>query len=423
MNWGIIVSKYIIKNKSMLNGNVDISGSKNSALPILCASVLCAGVSEFTNIPRLSDIEVMTDILKIIGCKIQWDENSYTVDSMDASDNEVPFEYAGKIRASFLISGPLLARFNKVRISLPGGCAIGSRPVDLHIKGLKALGADCEISDGYVTLTCTKLTGNHIYLDFPSVGATQNILMASTLAEGTTVIENCASEPEICDLISYLNKCGAKIYGSGTDKLTIIGVSSLRGCKYAVIPDRIEAGTYMIATAAAGGNVRLLNTDCSHLSSVISKLKEVGVQITEFGSELSISSDGIMNPTDIKTLPFPGFPTDMQAQFAALLCNVKGTSVITETVFENRFMYIPELVRMNADIKLDGRTAVISGKGGLIGARVKSTDLRAGAALVIAGLSAQGNTVVEDDENYIKRGYSELVNKFKKLGASIEEVL
>lgn len=417
------MSKYIIETSSDLNGDVEISGSKNSALPILCASILCSGVSVFANIPDLSDISVMIEILQELGCSVVKNNGVCTVDSTGAKSNPVSFEVAGKIRASFLVAGPLLSRFGHVRLSLPGGCAIGSRPVDLHIKGLKALGADCRISDGYVDMKCNRLIGNHIYLDFPSVGATQNILMAATLAEGTTIIENCASEPEVCDLIAYLNACGAKIYGSGTDRITVIGTNELRGCKYSVISDRIEAGTYMIAAAAAGGNIRLKNTDSSHLSSVISKLKEVGVGVNEFGSELSVTSSGIMNPTDVKTLPFPGFPTDMQAQFAALLCNIGGTSVITETVFENRFMYIPELIRMNADIKLDGRTAIINGKSSLVGAKVKSTDLRAGAALVIAGLSANGRTVVEDDSDYIKRGYCDFVRKLKLLGANIEEVL
>ena len=415
------MSEFIINNKCVLNGEVSVSGSKNAALPIMAASILVPGKISLKNIPSLSDIDIMSDILKCIGASVSF-HGDLIIDASNIEKSSAPPDLCTQIRASFLVAGPLLARFKRAQVPLPGGCPIGSRPVDLHLKGFKALGADYIIEDGFVKLTCSELKGTNIYLDFPSVGATQNIIMASATAKGTTVIENSASEPEITDLADFLNKCGANIKGAGTDTITIVGVKELSPCTHAIIPDRIEAGTFMVGAALTGGSIRLKNVNCSHLSAISSKLAEMGLTINEFSNELSVSSSGIKKHTDIKTLPFPGFPTDMQAQFAALMCQSDGTSVITETVFENRFMYIPELVRMNADIKLDGRCAIIKGGTQLVGAKVRASDLRAGAALVLAGLCADGKTIVNDAQ-YIKRGYDNLEQKLKNLGADVNYIL
>lgn len=414
------MSKIIVNSKSVLNGTVEISGSKNSVLPILAACVLVDGQCELESVPNLSDIDIMIDILKLLNCKVFRKDNELIIDSSMMKEANIPLELAGKIRASFLFAGSLMSRCKQACVAMPGGCAIGSRPVDLHLKGFEHLGASCDIKNGYAHINCKKIAGAKIYLDFPSVGATQNIIMASVFASGKTVIENCASEPEIEDLINFLNKCGANIQGGGTDKVTVIGVNKLHGCRYKIIPDRIEAGTFMIGAAITRGKVRLTNVNCSHLCAVSAKLAEIGAAIEEYSSELVVECSHISKSTDIKTMPFPGFPTDMQSQFAALMCSLSGTSVITETVFENRFMYIPELVRMNAEIKIDGRTAIISGKRQLKGAHVKSTDLRAGAALVLAALCAEGKTIIDDTE-YIKRGYSDFTGKLAKLGADLIE--
>ena len=371
------MSDFIIKNRCSLKGEVNISGSKNAALPIMAATILGCGKSVLKNVPALSDISIMSNILTSLGASV-YSDNGLAINSENINKFSSSPELCTRIRASFLIAGPLLARFGRAEVPLPGGCRIGSRPVDLHLKGFKALGADYIIDDGYVKLSCRKLKGTNIYLDFPSVGATQNIIMAACLANGTTVIENSASEPEITDLADYLNKCGAQISGAGTDTITIVGVKKVSPCTHTIIPDRIEAGTFMVGAALTGGNIRLKNVNCNHLSAISSKLTEAGALINEFSNELCISCNDVKKHIDVKTLPFPGFPTDMQAQFAALMCQSDGTSVITETVFENRFMYIPELVRMNADIKLDGRCAIIKGGTPLVGARVRATDLRAG---------------------------------------------
>ncbi|MBE7049321.1 MAG: UDP-N-acetylglucosamine 1-carboxyvinyltransferase [Ruminococcaceae bacterium] len=412
------MSKIVINSSNPLNGKVEISGAKNSALPIIAACLLTNGRNILENIPDISDIRVMCEIMQSLGCDVKKEGDSLIIDSANSKPNIVPYELTGKIRASFLVSGPLIARFGKAKTALPGGCSIGTRPVDLHLKGFVSLGCHYEIDDGYVDISGNKLTGKVIYLDFPSVGATQNIMMASVLASGKTVIENCASEPEICDLADFLNKCGADINGAGTDKITIYGVDKLSPVRHRIIPDRIEAGTFMTAAVATGGRITLKNVNLTHLSSVTSKLSEIGASFNEFSDELTIYCDRTTKSTDIKTMPFPGFPTDMQSQIAALLCNVKGTSVITETVFENRFMYIPELIRMNADIKVDGRVAVINGNSKLVGAEVSATDLRAGAALVIAGLCAKGRTIINNAE-YLKRGYCSFTKKLTDLCADI----
>lgn len=412
------MSKFIVNSSRPLRGTVKVSGSKNSALPILSACLLTGGVSVIKNVPDLSDVSIMCSILSHLGCKILKNGDAITVDSSNASSVALPYELTGKIRASFIVAGALLARFKFAEIALPGGCTIGTRPVDLHLKGFGALGSEHHIKDGFVYITCPSLKGTKICLDFPSVGATQNIMLASVLASGTTVIENCASEPEIVDLADFLCKCGADISGAGTDKITISGVKSLTGCEYTIIPDRIEAGTFMVAAAATGGDIRLENVIPSHLTSVTSKLCEIGINCCEFADEILVSCGGKRQAATIKTMPFPGFPTDMQSQIAALLCCIEGTSVITETIFENRFMYVPELIRMNADIKVDGRTAVIKGNPALVGAQVNATDLRASAALIIAGLAADGRTIINNAQ-YLKRGYETLDTKLKSLGGDV----
>lgn len=415
------MSKIILNSKRPLEGEVCISGSKNSSLPILSACLLCDGDVTLSNVPHLSDVEVMISILSSLGTEIMQNNNTVTLNCTNVKNIPLAYELTGKIRASFLVAGPLLARFGYVSVSLPGGCTIGTRPVDLHLKGFKALGAKCSVNEGCVVLSCEKLKGANIYLDFPSVGATQNIMMASSLAEGETVIENCASEPEIVDLADFINKCGGKICGAGTDKIVVQGVRRLSGTSHVIIPDRIEAGTFMLAAVASGGQIRIKNVNSAHVSSVTSKLKEIGADITEFGSEISVFSPEVKKCTDIKTMPYPGFPTDMQSQFAALLSAVGGTSVITETIFENRFMYVPELVRMNAKIKVNGRIAVIDGSDKLVGSQVNATDLRAGAALVIAGLGAKGETVINNAQ-FLKRGYENFCEKLSGLGSEIEYI-
>ena len=418
MYWRYIVSKFIVNTSNRLNGTASVSGSKNSALPIISASLLCRGVSKIKNVPSLSDIDNMCAILSKLGCKVVNRNGTIEIDSTNATPVSLPYELTGKIRASFIVAGSLVSRFKSAKIALPGGCTIGTRPVDLHLKGFTSLGCRHHIKDGFVHIDAPKLCGGKVYLDFPSVGATQNIILASVYASGTTVIENCASEPEIEDLVNFLNKCGADISGAGTDKITVNGVSELVGCEYSIIPDRIEAGTLMVAAAATGGNVTLKNIIPSHLTSVTSKLTEIGINCVEFADEITVSSEKIKNSTTVKTMPFPGFPTDMQSQIAAMLSCIEGTSVITETIFENRFMYVPELIRMNADIKVDGRSAVIKGTSSLVGAEVNATDLRAAAALVIAGLCANGKTII-NNADYLNRGYERLDLKLKALGADV----
>lgn len=413
------MSKIIINSSRPLSGEVSISGSKNAALPVLAATILVDGKSILENIPSLSDIDYMCEILSVLDCLAERrSDGTIEIDSTCSKPNSVPYELTGKLRASFLITGPLLARYGRARVALPGGCTIGTRPVDLHLKGLAALGGEYFISDGYVDIKSSKLKGARICLDFPSVGATQNIMMAATLAEGETTIENCASEPEITDLADFLISCGAHISGAGTDTITVSGVKRLRSSSYSIISDRIEAGTFMLAALATHGSIRIKNINLAHLSAVTAKLAEIGVTAEPIQNGIAVNGNCPKKATDIKTMPFPGFPTDMQSQIAATLCCAEGTSVITETIFENRFMYVPELIRMNADIKVEGRTAVITGTDSLVGAEVSATDLRAGAALVIAGLCARGKTVINNAE-YLKRGYCNLDAKLSSLGAVI----
>ncbi len=412
------MGKIIVKKAKNLKGEITIHGSKNSALPILAASVLANNKTILKNIPDISDINNMVLLLSSLGFNVAKDSDFLTISPSNEILSDVNEDIAGKLRGSILLAGPMLAKFGKITISYPGGCSIGSRPIDLHLKGLEALGAKIEKKHGKITMNAKKLIGAKIYLDFPSVGATENLIMASAVAEGETCIENAATEPEIVDLCDYLTKMGAQIYGSGTETIKICGKKELHGTTHSIIPDRIEAGTYLIAVAAAKGEVTIKNIICDHLKPVILKLKEMGVEIEEYDNILKVKCDGKLKATDIKTLPYPGFPTDMQAPFSVLLSQVKGSSMITESIFENRFRHLDELKKMGALIKTDGRCAFIEG-GKLSGAKVISTDLRSGAALVIAGLCAEGETEIDNYEN-ILRGYKNLDKNLISVGADIK---
>ncbi|MDF2988914.1 MAG: UDP-N-acetylglucosamine 1-carboxyvinyltransferase [Eubacterium sp.] len=418
------MAKYVISEGVPLKGKVRVDGAKNSVLPIMAASLLGESKSIIEEVPDLYDVKMMCDLIRSLGAEVEPlpGNNSISFHARNITNSTAPYELVNKLRASFLIMGPMLARTGYVRVALPGGCAIGSRPVDLHLKGFTTLGAEITQGHGYIEAKRNKrLAGNKIYLDFPSVGATENILMAAVLAEGQTSIENAAIEPEIVDLANYLNEMGACIRGAGTDTIRIIGVDKLQGCTHTIIPDRIEAGTYMVAAAITNGDVEIQNVVPDHLKPIIAKLKETGLEISEELSSIRIKSNGSLKPVDVKTLPYPGFPTDMQAQMTSLLSCTQGTSIVTETIFENRFMHVSELKRMGANIKIDGRTAVIEGKLCLTGATVKATDLRAGAALVLAGLAAEGATEIGEIQ-HIDRGYYNLDQKLKALGAKIERV-
>lgn len=417
------MDRIIINGGKNLSGRVKISAAKNSVLPIIAASLLCPSECFLEDVPFLDDVEVICNVLDSIGASINIDKekNRIAIKADSINSTEPPYDLVRKMRASFLVMGPLLSRFGRVKISLPGGCNIGTRPIDLHLKGLSALGAEVSLGHGYVEAECKNLKGKKVYLDFPSVGATENIIMAAVLADGETTIENAAEEPEVVDLSNFLNSMGANIMGAGTDTIKIQGVRELKGTTHQVIPDRIEAGTYMVAAAITQGDVHVENVILEHVRPVIAKLQEAGVTVIEGQNKVRVISRGIPRAVDIKTMPYPGFPTDMQAQFMALMSIARGTSIITETVFENRFMHITELKRMGADIKVDGRSAVVEGKSRLTGAKVKATDLRAGAALVLAGLVGEGATEVFDIQ-HLDRGYVDIVGKLKGVGASIERV-
>ncbi len=415
------MSKFVISQGTPLKGEVRASGAKNSVLPIIAASLLADGPSIIEEIPYLNDVRVMCELLMSLGVSIDFSVNKtcLRVDPGKIYNTIAPYELVNKLRASFLIMGPLLAKSGTAKIPLPGGCAIGTRPVDLHIKGLSAMGAEIVQDHGYIEARVSgKLKGSKIYLDFPSVGATENIMMAATLGEGQTTIENAAIEPEIVDLATYLVSMGADVKGAGTDTIRITGVSSLKGASHAVIPDRIEAGTFMIAAAITGGDVKISNIVPDHLKPVTAKLREAGIEVSEELACVHVKADSNIKAVDIKTHPYPGFPTDMQAQMTSLMSRSEGTSMVIETIFENRFMHISELKRMGANIKIEGRSAIIEGTSRLLGAQVKATDLRAGAALILAGLAAEGITEITDIE-HIDRGYVEIDKKLKSLGANI----
>lgn len=418
------MEKIIVKSAKELKGEVDISTAKNSVLPIIVATILCNEKIIIKNVPILEDVKVLCNLLDELRCEV--DYSSISNDLVINTSNIVPADSNSKLirkmRASFLLMGPMLSRFGYCKISLPGGCNIGSRPIDLHLKGFKALGAEINTNHGFIEAKAKKLVGSRIYLDFPSVGATENILMAAVLAQGRTIIENAAEEPEIWDLANFLNSMGAKIIGAGTGKIIIEGVNSLRGVSYNPIFDRIEAGTFMIAAAITNSKIKLNGIMSEHVSPLIGKLKEAGVRFQTEGMSMIVDGTGRRKTVDIKTMPYPGFPTDMQPQMMSLLCMTKGASMITETVFENRFMHVQELVRMGANIKIDGRTAFIEGVNKLTGCQVKATDLRAGAAMILAGLVAEGETEIFDIY-HIDRGYCNIEDKFRKLGVNIERII
>ena len=412
------MSEIIMKKSQPLCGNVICSGSKNAALPILAATILTKGKCVIHNVPRLTDTENMLEILTALGGVCNINVNTAEIDFTVCREYSASYELMNTFRGSFFLAAPILSRMGRARISMPGGCPIGTRPIDLHLKGFAAMGAEIEHGHGYVDLYCKKLKGAKIYLDFPSVGATENLIMAAVLAEGETIIENAAAEPEITDLANFLNKQGAKIHGAGSDTIRIFGVNCLVPVTYSVISDRIEAGTFMSAFAITGGKGRIENVNPLHLKPITAKLTEMGANIDEHRNYINIDASCELCSANIKTLPFPGFPTDMQAQFSALLCETNGTGIIVETVFENRFLHIGELNRMGANIRIDGRSSFIEGNRHLSGASVCAMDLRGGAALVLAGLCADGETRISGT-NHIKRGYENLCGKLRSVGANI----
>lgn len=411
----------VVKKSEPLLGRVRISGAKNAVLPVIAATLLAEDVSVIKGVPDLRDVHVMCEILEHLGAKVDFQGETLQVDARNIITYETPYELVSKMRASFLVMGPLLGRFHRSKISMPGGCAIGTRPIDLHLKGFRAMGTRVEMEHGYVEAYTDTLMGTKIYLDFPSVGATENIMMAAALAEGVTILENAAEEPEIVDLANLINEMGGKVRGAGTKTIKITGVNSLKGTEHTVIPDRIEAGTYMVAAAISKGDIILENVINDHLRPVIAKLIEIGCQVEEGESTLRVKGPQNILPTDIKTMPHPGFPTDLQSPFMSLLSLAEGSSMVTETVFENRFMNVSELKRMGANIKIEGRSAVIQGVSELDGSNVAATDLRAGASLILSGLVANGETVVSEIY-HIERGYVDMVKKMKNLGANIEKI-
>lgn len=417
------MDKIIVKGGLTLNGDVRVSSAKNSVLPIIAASILSGSKCVIEEAPMLEDVFVICDVLKSMNVKVEIDKisNRISIDTSNIHGGEPLSDLVKKMRASFLIMGPMISRFGRVKISLPGGCNIGTRPIDLHLKGLTALGAEVSLGHGYVEAKASKLIGNKIYLDFPSVGATENIMMAAVMADGETVIENAAAEPEIEDLASFLNSMGANIVGAGTDTIHIVGVKNFKGTTHKPISDRIEAGTFMVAAAITKSKIRINNVKEEYMKPIIAKLTEMGVLMEIDDDSIIVDARRELKPVDIKTMPYPGFPTDMQAQMMGLLCTIKGTSVITETIFENRYMHAVEMKRMGGNIKIDGRSAVIEGVDKFTGCEVKATDLRAGAALILCGLAADGNTEITDIY-HIDRGYVGIEKKLKKLGAEIERV-
>lgn len=417
------MERLIVKGGNRLVGTVKTSGAKNAVLPIIAASILGTSPSRLDEIPALEDVRTICAVLECLGIKVNASEpHTLKIDSREITSCEAPYELVRSMRASFLVMGPLLARKGYARISQPGGCAIGTRPIDLHLKGFEALGVKIEQGHGYIEASAPEgMTGANIYLDFPSVGATENIMMAAAMAKGTTVLENPAEEPEIVDLANYLNQMGARVRGAGTNVITIEGVSELHGVQHSVIPDRIEAGTYMIAAAMTGGDVIIENVLPEHQKPLIAKLREAGALVEEDIDRIHVVGSGRLKAVDIKTLPYPGFPTDMQAQMMAMLSVAEGRSKITETVFENRFMHVVELNRMGANITTEGRSAVITGPAHLTGCTVRATDLRAGAAMILAGLVAEGATEI-CDIYHIDRGYEEIAAKLTRLGADIKRV-
>ena len=416
------MEQYVIKGGNPLYGEVEIGGAKNAALAILAAAIMTDETVTIDNLPNVRDINVLLQAIEEIGAHVERvDIHKVKINGSLIRGVNVDNEFIRRIRASYYLIGALLGKYKHAEVALPGGCDIGSRPIDLHMKGFRSMGADIDIAHGLVIARAKELKGTHIYMDKVSVGATINIMMAAAMADGKTVIENAAKEPHVVDVANFLNSMGANIRGAGTDVIRIVGVEKLHATEYSVIPDQIEAGTFMFAVAAAGGNVLVKNVIPKHLEATTAKLLEVGCQVEEFDDSVRVISDGHLRHTQVTTLPYPGFPTDMQPQMAVLLGIAEGTSTVTESIFENRFKYVDELTRMGADIKVESNIAIISGVKRYTGARVNAPDLRAGAALVIAGLAAEGITVV-DDIYYIQRGYEALEEKLTKIGAKIARV-
>ena len=416
------MEQYVIKGGNPLYGEVEIGGAKNAALAILAAAIMTDETVTIDNLPNVRDINVLLQAIEEIGAHVERvDIHKVKINGSFIRGVNVDNEFIRRIRASYYLIGALLGKYKHAEVALPGGCDIGSRPIDLHMKGFRSMGADIDIAHGLVIARAKELKGTHIYMDKVSVGATINIMMAAAMADGNTVIENAAKEPHVVDVANFLNSMGANIRGAGTDVIRIVGVEKLHATEYSVIPDQIEAGTFMFAVAAAGGNVLVKNVIPKHLEATTAKLLEVGCQVEEFDDSVRVISDGHLKHTQVTTLPYPGFPTDMQPQMAVLLGIAEGTSTVTESIFENRFKYVDELTRMGADIKVESNIAIISGVKRYTGARVNAPDLRAGAALVIAGLAAEGITVV-DDIYYIQRGYEALEEKLTKIGAKIARV-
>ena len=415
------MDQYIIHGGTTLRGEVEISGAKNAAVAIIPAALLVKGVCRIENIPQISDTDTLLTILVELGARVSYiNKNTIEIDCSNARCQDAPFELMRKIRASYYLIGSMLGRFGSAKTTMPGGCNFGVRPIDQHIKGMRALGADVNVEGGFVYADAIdgRLQGSRIYLDKVSVGATMNIMIAAVLAEGRTVIENAAREPHIVDLANFLNSMGADVRGAGTDSIRINGVEELHGGSYSIIPDQIEAGTYMVAAAATGGEVLITNIIPKHLEGISAKLRETGTFIEEYEEAILVRGPEKLRRINLKTMPYPGFPTDMQPQFGVLLCQANGTSVITEGIYDNRFKYVNELRKMGAEIQVDGRVCVIDGGRRLSGAPVHACDLRAGAAMVIAGMIADGTTVI-DDVHYIERGYERFVEKLNALGADI----
>ena len=419
---GEIMEQYIVKGGVPLVGEVEISGAKNAALAIVAAAIMTDDKVVIDNLPDVRDINVLLQAIEGIGAKVvHRTENCVEIDSSSIHSVTVDYEYIKKIRASYYLLGALLGKFNKAEVALPGGCNIGSRPIDQHIKGFKALGATVDIEHGMIMTSADELIGNHIYMDVVSVGATINVMLAAALAQGSTILENAAKEPHVVDVANMLNSMGANIKGAGTDVIRIKGVEKLHGTEYSVIPDQIEAGTFMFAAAATKGNVLVKNVIPKHLEAITAKLLEIGCCIEEYDDAVRVIGPDQLKSTHVKTLPYPGFPTDMQPQIAVTLGLSSGISIVTESIFENRFKYVDELARMGANVKVEGNTAIITGVDKYLGARISAPDLRAGAALVIAGLAAEGFTVI-DDIVYIQRGYEKFEDKLTALGAHIERI-
>lgn len=414
------MGKFIITGSTPLQGEINVSGAKNAALPIIAATLMADGPSRLLDIPMLRDVKNICEIIRRMGCRVEQDGNELLIDPVTLSKPEADHDLARKLRASYYILGVLLAKKKWARTSLPGGCNIGNRPIDLHLKGFKALGAEINLDHGIVEVKAKKLSGNRIYLDYPSVGATINIMLAATLAEGTTILENAAREPEIVDLANFLTVMGAQIKGVGTDIIKVEGVKKLKGAEHRIIPDRVEAGTFMMAAALTKGTVFVRNVLAEHVKPLVAKLNEMGVELREDITGVLVKGGGPFRAVDIKTLPYPGFPTDLQSQMMVLLTQADGTSLVIETVWENRFMHVDELGRMGADIKIDGHSALIK-PSKLTGAEVTATDLRAGAALILAGIVAHGETEIRDIY-HIERGYENIAQKLSSIGAEIKKV-